>query len=409
MKSNRKKYLKKILILAGGIVILFLLIYVFLIKKNSVEKNRELNNKIENKSEGNIINSNLTTPVRIENDIDSIFTSFGILKEWIETYNPQDKNKDKSSKDKQEITKALWFRKKIEIPKDLSTIEVNYDLTNYFKERNFLVSVEEDIKTKDIEMYVYKIADTSKSQAIILVSIKHNEKIQRTSGFVSLVVTKLYDLKDEQISEIIQNENNYSYLMPYNLDHTDIINKLVHNKKEVVLELNVNETENIESEFRAGMSQNEINKKVKELQSDFPNVKNVILKNNIKTGYDKQLIENIIKELERYHIKAFKDSLFITTNINNSNELVNLIREKTNQKKFLCIIINFNYDELIKFREESLILKKKGFKFHILSELMNLEIEKEKKEKESQEKKTEEKLKQIEKKDKKKEIKVKKK
>jgi hypothetical protein len=408
LKLNKQKYIKLLIIIAG-FIILFILIYIFIIKKHGSDKDKSNNIRIEKKTDDNQIDTSIINPEKTESGIDSILTSFGILKEWVVTSNAQIKDKAKSNKENKDLTKTLWFSKRIEIPKDLSTIEVNYDLTNYFKDRDFSVSVDEDIKTKDIEMNVYKNSDTIKSQAIIFISLKHSDKIQRASGYVSMVINKFYDYKDEQIADLIQNENNYSFLMPYNLDHTDIINKLVHNKKETVIELNVNEAENFESEFRAGMSPNEITKKVKELQSDFPNVKNVILKNNLKSGSDRQLTENIGKELEKFHLKVFKDSLFITNNVTNSSELVNLIRDKSNQKKYIYIIVNFSYDELIKFRDESTILKKKGYKFYTLTELMNIEIEKIRKDKEAQEKKKEEKPKPIEKKEKKKEVKVKKK
>ena len=85
--------------------------------------------------------------------VDSVLSNFGIKKEWISS---PGENKNTKQKDKTPAAESEWFTKNVVIPNDLSTIEVNADITAYSKSVGLETSANEDIITKDITLLISK-------------------------------------------------------------------------------------------------------------------------------------------------------------------------------------------------------------------------------------------------------------
>ena len=79
------------------------------------------------------------TKETLSGDIDSVLFTFGISKDWIRNVAKKDKSPDSD---------ALWFSKEVKIPADILNIDLNYELTNYFRSRGMTNRVSEDPKTK---------------------------------------------------------------------------------------------------------------------------------------------------------------------------------------------------------------------------------------------------------------------
>lgn len=120
---------------------------------------------------------------KIDRDIDSIFYNFGIKKEWITTSYPQ----DKLQKQKRDNPNVLWFVKNVLIPKEVSSVQINLDLTSYVNYMGLKDSVFEDIKTTDLVINLTTPEDTSSSQSgvpLAKILINHSEKAVRRKLYI---------------------------------------------------------------------------------------------------------------------------------------------------------------------------------------------------------------------------------
>lgn len=382
-----------------GIVLLAAVAALFILKYSHKNTGKtQTDNKPDSSSiySGNLVKTD-SIPGDLEIRIDSILYSFGIKKEWITTVY-SDGPSQKNIKGKNVQKKAAYvtrFAKNVLIPKDLSSIEVNLDLTNYINSTGLKPDVSEDIFTKDITINIRTSSDTIKNKlpAASLV-INHSDKAIRETGTFVLILNNINEYKKEEIDNILNSTYEFSFIFPRNLDDIEIQNKLIQQKKDVIINLTIGGKDNPETDFNTTYSEKEIKQKVKSFTSDFPSVNNVILTKSDPAARQTGTVSAIIQEFNYFKIKVIPDSLITSLLSKNEelsndkvNTLVNNIKSRGSQsnKNFISVI-TLSYKEFLNFYNGISILKKLGYKFYSLSDYLNKEANKEKREKLKEEK-----------------------
>jgi hypothetical protein len=166
--GNKSKF---VLLLLPAALILILIIFFLIFNFNKDEK-----------SDQTITSANVpVTKETLSKDIDSVLFTFGISKDWI---------KDVSKKDKTPNADALWFSKEVKIPPDILNIDLNYELTNYFRSRGMSNRVSEDPKSKNLLFGIYTGNDTARK---LTASVKfiYTDSLKRIAADVCLILDSL--------------------------------------------------------------------------------------------------------------------------------------------------------------------------------------------------------------------------
>lgn len=403
-----------LILFAGGIFILSKI----LLKNHSVNTDSGLQNRLNEQKTDN--NTNIDINVlsgRCDRDIDSIFYNFGIKKEWITTQYSGDKTSlqktDKQTKppaSKKEAPNVKWFSKTVLIPKDLTTAQINLDLTSYVSNLALPFRVDEDIRTTAIYFKIDSPGDTS-SGGIPLASINiiPNDKIKRDGGILVLIINQISNFKKEQLENILNTANEFSFIFPRNPEEIELQNKLLQLKKDVLVNLTVGTSDNYDADFRIGMDDKDLKQKVKSIASDFPSVRTAVL-SKINPQVPNDLVFNLISdELRKNGIKAFRDSILtkpLSKEEEDSDNKIQLLTSRLEDKSVragsVIAILNLSNDDFLNFYADVQNLKKRGFKFYSFTAYMDRLQQKE--EKENKQKEADSK-KDIKKKDTKKETK----
>ena len=328
--------------------------------------------------------------------IDSVLTNFGIKKEWISS--PAD-IKNSKSKDKSPAAESEWFTKNVIIPNELSTIEVNADITAYSKSAGLETSANEDIITKDITLLINK-PDTNRSKLpLVKINITHSDKIKRETAMFCVIINNITDYKPEDVDRLILNKSEFSYVFPRNLDDIDIQNKMLHSKKDILINLSVGAGGNYDTDFNSSMDEKTVRERVKSFTTDFPTVGTVILY-KAEAEVRPQVIETIAAEFSKYNIRVIKDSdmtQLLTKAEEESKDKYTVLaanmKNRAAQSRSFITMISVDKDSFSSFYDEIMRLKKLGYKFYSFAEFTAKRTEFEKKEQEQQEKMNAEKLK----------------
>jgi hypothetical protein len=319
----------------------------------------------------------------LERGIDSVLGNFGIKKEWITTSYTDAKHTTKDSE---------WFSKNVLIPTELSSIEVNADLSSYFRHLGFSTMVNEDILTKNITIAVTP-GDTLKHEMpLAVISVKHSDKVHRDNAVICVIISNIGDYKDEEIDKLLINKTEFSYIFPRSLDEIDLQNKLLHSKKDVLINLTIGGKENYDTDFNTDLDDKALKEKVKSFTSDFPLVRSVVL---TRSGPEVPQSEmNLLAdELGKYNITVLGDndlSKLLTQSEEESTDKLNIITSNIRSKAVLTgsmiTMLKITPDEFPAFYDQISVLKKLGYRFFDFSEFYNRKTEMEKKKKEQEEK-----------------------
>lgn len=329
----------------------------------------------------------------LDGNIDSILAAFGIKKDWITTlYNTTDKSAGKNT-----TKDAEWFTKSVLIPKELSSIEVNVDLSGYLNSVGLSSSTNEDIITKDISLTV-KNPDTTKSKLpLAKIDVVHSDKVTRETALFCFIVEGVADYSPEELDKLLMNKNEFSFLFPRNLDEIDIQNKLLHHKKDVMVNLTVGGKENYETDFNTDLDEKAIRDRVKSFSIDYPSVSSILLTKS-EPEIPQTTVNKIAEEFGKYKIKVVGDSALtrlVTTAEEESKEkytaMFTNLRTKANLVKNIVTLVKVTPEEFEKFYNDVIMLKKQGYKFCSYSEYYakSLELEKQLQEKETKRKEEE--------------------
>lgn len=322
--------------------------------------------------------------------IDSVLKNFGIKQEWITTPAGEKNSKDGKLPPKE----AELFVKNILIPNDLTTIEVNADLTSYFTSLGLSTLVNEDIITKDVTVNIVNPDTALKSLPLVKLTISHSDKINRESAVVCLIINNVNEYSLEEADKLLINKNEFSFVFPRNLDDIDLQNKLLHSKKDVIINLTVGGKENYETDFNASMDEKAVHERVKSFTVDYPTVTTVLLTKK-DNDIPQPVINLILTDLGNYKIRVIQDGELAQVLAKADEDakdkyilLNNNIRTKGALAKSLVSTVNINKDDFAAFYDQVLLLKKLGYKFYNFSDfaLKKDAFEKEQKEKEEKQK-----------------------
>lgn len=378
-KSFRNKV---VVIIALVTVAAVLLLSKFVLNNNSSS---------ENDPSGNVtaINDENTSPGKpdiellrrnLSPGIDSVLRNFGIKNEWIKNEwikneSPGVTNDVKSQKKtlKNTTNPAELFVKNVIIPNDLTSIEVNADLTGYLSSLGLGTSVNEDIISKDIVITVNN-PDSAIKLPLAKLNISHSDKIHRESAIVCVIINNITEYSIEDVDKFLINKSEFSFVFPRSLDEIDLQNKLLHSKKDVIINLTVGGRENYETDFNASMDEKAILDRVKSFSVDFPTVTSVILTKKDSEA-DPKLIASIINHLSSYRIKVIPDTelaQLVTKAEDESKEKYTLfasnLKTKGSLAKSVITSIAVSKDDFGLFYDEILRLKKLGYKFYNFAE-----------------------------------------
>ena len=330
--------------------------------------------------------------------IDSVLKNFGIKAEWISN-NSDEKTNKKSGKN--ENKDAALFTKTVIIPTELTSIEVNADLSSFFKQYGLSSNVSEDIITKDVVISLNE-SDTSMGKLpLAKINIVHSDKVHRESAIVCVIINNITEYDNEDIDKILMNKSEFSFVFPRNLDEIDLQNKLLHHKKDVIINLTVGGKENYETDFNASMDEKAIRERVKSFSVDFPTVTTVILSKK-DSDVNPAFISSVQNELSNYKIRVINDyelaALFTKAEEETGEKytiFASNIKTKGSLAKSIVTSVAVNKDDFDKFYDEILKLKKLGYKFYNFAEFSARKDAFEKAEHEKQEKMREEQQKKL--------------
>ncbi|MFI5212051.1 MAG: hypothetical protein ACHQIH_04150 [Ignavibacteria bacterium] len=320
----------------------------------------------------------------IDAGIDSVLSNFGIKKEWITTYyNPALLKTDPKHSTKE----ADWFSKGVLIPVDLNSIEVNVDISNYLNIIGITSSVNEDIITKNIVISALKPDTVSTGLPLVKISVSHSDKITRESSLFCLILDNIGDYKKEEIEKFVIGKTEFSFIFPRSLDDIDIQNKLLQNKKDVIISLTLGSKDNYDADFSTNLDEKSVRDKVKSFSSDFPTIRTVVLTRS-EQNLPQSGINMIVEEFNKFNISVINESdltKMLTPAEEESKDKISIIgvnlRSKAGLSKSMVSLLKINADEFERFYDEILKLKKLGYRFCSFAEYLSRKNEMEKKEK----------------------------
>ncbi|NOS85161.1 MAG: hypothetical protein HOP31_08480, partial [Ignavibacteria bacterium] len=235
IKEFFKSFRNKVIVIVALLVVAAVLLVSKYVLKNESETVKDPSGNItetngENKSPGNHTADQLRQT--LSPGIDSVLRNFGIKSEWIknEQTSAAEDNKQQKKNIKQQNKEVELFVKKITIPSDLTSLEVNADLAGYFSSLGLSSGVSEDIITKDIVISVNN-PDTANKLPLAKLNVIHSDKIHRESAIVCVIINNITEYSDEDVDKFLINKSEFSFVFPRNLDEIDLQNKLLHSKK----------------------------------------------------------------------------------------------------------------------------------------------------------------------------------
>ncbi|MBS1517147.1 MAG: hypothetical protein JSS91_03590 [Bacteroidetes bacterium] len=340
--ENKEKY-KIILIIGLSIIILILtLFYIFSDKKDIIQE-KEVSEKIS------------ITPDRFRKDIDSILYSFGIKKEWI---NSPGENKKEKNKQKEEHI----ISESVQIPGDILTINLNYEISGYLEKNGFNSVVKEDPKTKDISMEIYQAKDSLKKKFAQLNFI-YSDKINRNVSEVCIVLDSIEYTDLGTAEKILNSSERFSVFLPLENDKADFQSMILDEKKNYLLKFYIGNDEDITTDFRPDMKESIIRQRIRTIALNFPGVSGIVL---YSSKGMKEFENRIREEFIKNNFRVFSDTLFkeVRTSDGKVERLFSDIRKGSERGiKIQFYIIRLSEDEFEEYEKRTDELKKPGFRF----------------------------------------------
>jgi len=373
----------KIKIIVTLLLFLIMILLVFLYVRPSGESSA--NYTTDNKKRS-LINEN-ELKKKFLSAIDSLLFQFGIKKEWIESYPSTGTEKqkkpaaDKKNKDKNKTIKFqdsdLWFNKKVTVPLDLSVAEVNIDINNYLKENNSLLSASEDPKKFSVISDVY-LSENSENKLIGKITFVQLKELKRNTSEICIVLENLDLLSEQDLGKILSSPEKFTVVMPYDIEKSDIQSKIFDSRKDYLLIFETGSEKDVDADFRSDMKSGECKSKIKSICNEYGKSSALVLSARRSIPN----FENEIKEeFSRYNIKLYLDTIFVKFESKEkpSRKITDLIYDinvKTNKGyKTIYYLVKFSADDLAEFSSQINILKKRGFRFRVFSDIIKKQKE----------------------------------
>ncbi len=371
---------KNKLILAGVLAILMIVLAVFY-RMNGMKDKAVI--KEFSTNEVKILSSDELKKI-LPAKIDSIASLFGIRKEWISDANNSevvksvkgktDKKNDAKSdkKTKPVLNDALWFAKNIQIPKDVSTAELNLEIKSSLAEYDFDSRANEDPRSGNLMINIFNKKDSS-SKTLAFVNLEFSDKIKRDAADVCLIINNVENIPLPQLEKMLLLPDKYSVVLPDMVARIDAQTVVLDTKRDYVLFMDIGTEEDLLSEFKKDMSQKELKSKVRTTCYEYDKASAVIILNPKKIH---PMETDVLMEFSKYNLKAYKDTILIKfvseeKSVKKINAFFSDIQTRSQKgAKSMIYLVDFNNDDINSFRNESYKLKRKGFKFYNFTEIM---------------------------------------
>lgn len=295
----------------------------------------------------------------ISRDIDSVLFSFGIKREWI-----KDVPVKESIPGKENI-----ISREIKIPTDLLTIELNYELTNYFKSVNLKDRAAEDPKTKNLVISIYKQGDSADKLTGKLNFI-YTDSLRRNASEVCIILDSLDLYPAGDVQKILSSPENISLFLPMRNDKADYQSDIQESGKDYIINFIIGDENDVAADFKSDMSEKTWKSKVKTISVSYAGASGIILTDSKEL---KEFTNLIREEFSKNDMKVFSDSLFTPkkTNDQKINSLFeNIISNSVPGKRIQIYAVNMNPAEFKEYENKVYSLKKLGYKFIRFSEAM---------------------------------------
>lgn len=295
----------------------------------------------------------------ISKDIDSVLFSFGIKREWIKEVPLKESIPGREN----------MISKEIKIPSDLLTIELNYELTNYFKSVNLKDRAAEDPKTKNLVISIYTPGDSADKLTGKLNFI-YTDSVRRNASEVCIILDSLdfYPLGDVQ--KILSSPENFSLFLPMRNDKADYQSDIQESGKDYVIDFIIGDENDVAADFKSDMSEKIWKSKVKTVSVSYAGTSGIILTDR----KDLKEFTNLIREeFTKNEMKVFSDSFFtpLKTNDQKINSLFeNIVSNSVPGKRIQIYAVNMSPEEFKEYESKVYSLKKLGYKFIRFSEAM---------------------------------------
>lgn len=376
MKFSEINTTKNKLLLLGFLVLLLIVLFVIYRLNQREEKSvvQDLNT----------VSSKVLSPDELKRiiplKIDSIASLFAIRKEWVKDLS--DNNSiEKQTKGKQEKTKkttklnineVLWFSREITIPKDVSSSEFNLALRNSLYELDFDCTGNEDPRSRNLLINIYNKKDSSR-KTIGNVNLVFSNNIKRESADICLIINKVEDNSIGDLEKLLSLPDKFSVVLPDIVSKIDAQTVVLDSKRDYVIFADIGTEDDLLAEFKYEMPSKVWRSKVRSMCYEYDKAAAVILLNPRRINpYETDLLT----EFSRYNLKAYKDTILVKFDSEEDSEkkikafFNDIILRSQKGARSIIYLVNFNNEDMQVFRNESFKLKRKGYNFFTLSEIM---------------------------------------
>lgn len=295
---------------------------------------------------------------KIVNDIDSIIGTFGIRKGWIRSL-PLNDSKNKKAN--------FWLSKEIIIPKDLTTLDLNFEISNYLKSNALNEKVIEEPKTKNIVMNIFSV---DSSRQVGTLRFVYSDTVKRRAAEVCLILDSIEFYSLEQAEQIMNSGYEFSVFLPLRNDKADFQSLILNSGKDYLVEFSIGSGDDITADFKRSMGESQWKSKVLSAALNFPYASGIILKGHDRLSTFDSLVR---QDFEKNDFKVFADTLFLAYERSESNVnsvIENIILKSNRGSKYLFYKVNLSPEELTLLNKKTHVLKKLGYKFYTFKEII---------------------------------------
>lgn len=375
IKASDKKILL-VIILFLFLLLLLLIKFIFFNKDNF-----SLKQKISVSSDS-VINRNIEQIKKLlALKVDSVMFTFGIKNEWISNLEKSTAELTKQSSQKSKkivppyiqtpVKENLWFYKNVIVPKDLSIVELNYEIKNLVEEHQFSSYSTENSKTGAVLINIFIPSDSSR-KPLAKINIEYSQNIKRETAEICIILDDLDRMNTTQVDKILSSSEKFSVIFPNNIDKPDLQNLIIESKRDFLAKVTLGTEEDLLSEFRTDMSDREIRNKVLAICYEFDKASGIYINNPKRLM---KLENDVLFEFSKKPLKAYKDSAFVIIKQGTSTDIVSNLFNQIEQKlkagrKIQLYIVSFNENDFQNYVQRISVLKRKGYRFFTLSEIL---------------------------------------
>lgn len=222
MTNQKKKFLITLLLVVIAIVLFFVKVFIPVRSVNTVEPI-----KVKKLTDDEI---KQIVPFKI----DSVCYTFGIKKEGIKTIN--------------ESEAKLTFSKQIDIPADLSPLQVEYEVEQIITAYGLTASSTQDYPSTNL--YTDIIQQINGEEKVIGKVEYRNNVPAREVADICFVLNGIENYPEKTIEKVLSSIYRYSIVFPNNVEKSDVQAMILDSKKDYILMFEIGTPEDFSSDFK---------------------------------------------------------------------------------------------------------------------------------------------------------------